>query len=341
MHARRIIKVSYTDGTTSYVVTGDFFTHYYGTDGLDGSFIFSECCNFMGSEKETGLDLGFANDLRACSAEAVIGFYNSVMADYSRELMAYYCEELLDGSTVSEAFNAARDKYGMNDFEYRKPSFFEYLFDRHAFDKMEPTATPILVGDYGSSLVKTLQNGDWEMNAQQNTNKPLKWYYSGDARILKNFGPIQAKGSRMAFLSTGIGSQSGVGLSGTQGSTLTQTIHNGDKTKLEFMYDVISEEPMEFVGSRYDDKFEVQILDINNNILYNDILESVNNSNWNQITGIDFDGGDSTVYHTTWKTATIDISSYQNQNIKVRFLVYDIGDSAYDTAVVLDNINWY
>ena len=33
MQARRIIKVSYTDGTTSYVVTGDFFTHYYGTDG--------------------------------------------------------------------------------------------------------------------------------------------------------------------------------------------------------------------------------------------------------------------------------------------------------------------
>lgn len=341
MRTGRIMKLSYTDGTSSYVVTGDFFTHYYGSDGLDGSFIFSECCNFMGSEKEAGLNMDFANDLVGCSAEAVIGFYNSVMADYSRELMAYYCEQLLEGSTAAEAFNAARNEYGMNDFEYRAPSFFDWLLDRHAFDKMEPTAFPLLVGDSDSSLAKELQNGDWELSGQKNTSKPLKWNYSGDARVLKNLGPIQAKGSRMVFLSTGIGSQSGVGLSGTQGSTLTQAVRNDDKTKLEFTYDVISEEPMEYVGSQYDDKFEIQILDANNNILYNDILETINKSDWTKISDINFDGGDSTVYHTTWKTESIDISSYQDQIIKIRFLTYDIGDSAYDTAVVIDDINMY
>ena len=35
---------------------------------------------------------------------------------------------------------------------------------------------------------------------------------------------------------------------------------------------------MEYLGSKYDDKFEIQILDENNQILYNNIHESVNES---------------------------------------------------------------
>lgn len=58
------------------------------------------------------------------------------------------------------------------------------------------------------------------------------------------------------------------------------------------------------------------------------------------IAGRPFDGGDDTVYQTNWKTKTIDISSYQSQFIKIKFLVYDVGDSAYDTAVVIDDISW-
>lgn len=95
---------------------------------------------------------------------------------------------------------------------------------------------------------------------------------------------------------------------------------------------------MEYVGSNFDDKFEVQILDSNNNILYREVLESVNASTWYSADGINFDGGDSSVYHTTWKTEIIDISDYQNRVITIKFLVYDVGDSSYDTAVVLDNI---
>ena len=142
----------------------------------------------------------------------------------------------------------------------------------------------------------------------------------------------------MAFISTGIGSQPSSNISGTQGSTLTQSFRNSSNSTISFNYNFISEEPMEYVGSRYDDKFEVQILGSANNILYSEILESVNKSTWHSITGIDFDGGDSTVFHTKWKTVTIDISPYQNQIIKIRFLVFDVGDSAYDSAAVIDNI---
>ncbi len=159
--------------------------------------------------------------------------------------------------------------------------------------------------------------------------------------MLSRLGEIRPTGKKMAFLSTGIGSQSGESMSGTQGSALCQTIRNQSGTTLQFDYDFVSEEPMEFVSSMYDDKFEVRILDKNDNILYNEVLESINEFYWYSVSGIDFDGGDHTVFHTDWKTKTIDISGFQNQMIQIQFLVYDVGDSAYDSAVVLDNIAVY
>ncbi|MDE5781793.1 MAG: hypothetical protein K2I03_10040 [Lachnospiraceae bacterium] len=334
-------RITYCNLNNQYVfaVTADFFTHYYGNEGLSGSFIFSEACEFLGNS-EFGFDHTFADAFISCSAESVIGFHNSVMANYSRELMLYYFEQLLTGITTSEAFNSAKKEYGLNDYEYRKPSFIQYLFDRDAFEKMGAAAVPYMFGNSSAVITKELQNGTWEMNAQRFTQKPLKWKYSGDARVLSKLGEIEPYGKRMVFISTGIGSQSGVSMSGTQGTMLTQTVRNTDKTTLKFSYDVISEEPMEYVNSRFDDKFEVQILDFRDNILYSQVLESVNSSNWNTVSGINFDGGDNTAFHTNWKTVGIDISSYQNQVVKVRFLVYDVGDSAYDTAVVLDNIMW-
>lgn len=39
-----------------------------------------------------------------------------------------------------------------------------------------------------------------------------------------------------------------------------------------------------------------------------------------------------------WKTGEVDISKYQGQAIEVEFIVCDVGDSAVDSAVILDNI---
>ncbi len=321
-----------------YIVTEDFFTHYYNGGGLSGSFIFSESCTFMGSDDYGGYDASFANALISCSAEVVVGFENSVMADYSRKLMLCYFEELLDGKTAREALKIAKDSYGYNDYEYRKPSFIEFLFDRDAFDKMGATAFPHLVGNKDSVLTKELKNGDWESYDQIYTSIPCAWEYTGDARVLTQLGEIRPYDSKMAFLSTGIGANSGVNMSGTQGSNFYQIIRNTNKTMLEFSYDFISEEPMEYVGSGFDDKFEIQILDSYDNILYSKVLETINTSKWYAVSGVNFDGSDNTAYHTKWKTVSIDISPYQNDTIIIKFLVYDVGDSAYDSAVVLDNI---
>ncbi|WP_028519884.1 cellulose binding domain-containing protein [Ruminococcus flavefaciens] len=326
----------------TYIVYRDFFTNYYGTSGLSDSFVFSESCNFMGNEDNIGHDESYANALINCGATSVIGFENSVMADYSRELMLYYFEELLDGETSGDAFIDAKEEYGYNDYEYRKPSFFtylgKYLVGKDAFDEMGNTAYPFIVGDKDAKLVNGLKNGNWESFFQKLSPAPWAWDYDGDCRVITSQGDVKPTGTRMAFISTGIGSKSGVSMSGSQGSILFQTVRNTDNDTLTFDYDYISEEPMEYVGSKFDDKFEIQILDKNDTVLYSKIMESVNTSKWYSVGGIDFDGGDSTVYHTNWKNATIDISAYKHQTITIKFLVYDVGDSIYDSAVVLDNI---
>lgn len=335
----RIISSWNSGGESLCVITSTFFSYYYKDNGLQGSFIFSESCNFMGNN-DIGINYEFTNAFLGCSAQVVVGFHNSVVADYSRELMVTYFEKLLNGQSASNAFNEAGEECGYSDYEYRKVSFIDFLFDRDIFEKMGDVAFPLINGNGYAVLKKELKNGDFENVLQKKFANPLFWQNEGDVRTIEKMGEIESNGTRMAFLSTGIGSKSGVALSGTQGSTMSQMVHNTNKSIIEFKYNVISEEPMEFVGSKYDDKFEVQILDYSDRVLYSEVIESVNSSTWYQVTGVDFDGGDDTVYQTNWKTKTIDISSYQSQFIKIKFLVYDVGDSAYDTAVVIDDISW-
>lgn len=317
--AGRVKSIKYTirgKNYNTYLVTEDFFTHYYNGGRLSGSFIFSESCTFMGSDDYVGYDASFANALISCSAEVVVGFDNSVMADYSKQLMLCYFEELLDGKTAIEALRIAKDNYGHSDCEYKTPSFLEFLFDREAYNNMGAIAYPRMVGNKDSVLTKELKNGDWESYDQIFTSIPCAWEYTGDARVLTQLGEIKPFDSNMAFLSTGIGANSGANMPGTQGSTLYQIIRNTNKTTLEFSYNFISEEPMEYVGGRYDDKFEIQFLDSHDNILYSEVLETVNTSKWFAVSGVNFDGGDNTVYHTKWKTVSIDISPYHNDTIK-------------------------
>ena len=310
----RITK-SYNYGAT-YFITPEFFSFYYEPGSLNGSFIFSESCSFMGEN-------GAINELLAtaflkASTETIVAYHNSVEAGYSRDVMRSYFESLMTGLTSAEALDAAVSEYG-----------------EHCYFG----AYPVLRGNPNAILIgENIKNGDFEGYTQKSVSYPLGWKYTGDVRVIEKLGSISPYNSRMAFLSTGIGSMEEAYISGTQGSSISQVVRVGGYSTLSFNYDVVSEEPEEWVGSIFNDKFEIQILDSNDNILSSEIIEAVNTSTWYSVEGINFDGGDDTVYHTGWATKTIDISDYQNQIIHIRFLVYDVGDSIYDTATLLDNI---
>lgn len=307
-------------GGTMFAILPNFFTYYYGGGELDGSFVYAENCEFYG--KSGNVDSAMANAIISTSAESVIGFHNSVMATYSRELMKDYVDSLIDGSTTKEAYNSATESQGAND----------YFSGREQYG---PTAYPIFTGNENSSLINTdIKNGDFEQ-----ASMPAEWSQVGDTRVINKLGDlVPHSNQRMAILTTGIGSAEKDYLSGTEGSVLSQMVKiPEDKTSLVFSYDFVSEEPSEFVGTIYNDTFAVQIISDSGTetILKND----VNSAEWHEIDGIDFDGGDFTTYHTQWRNVTCDLSKYSGQVVSIRFMVYDKGDSIYDSAVLLDGVS--
>ncbi len=306
-------------GGVMYAILPNFFEHYYNRGDLDDSFIFAENCEFRGKNGKENARI--PNALRNASAEAVIGFHNSVMAKYSRHLATYFVDCLIEGKSAGDAYDAALKKYGKDDY-------FESRED------YGPTAYPLFAGDRKAYLVKEgLENGSFEAASGLG-----KWMMIGDVRVLTKLGPLgPTDQKRMAILTTGIGSAEEKYLDGTEGSVLTQTFKMPANAKtLTFSYDMVSEEPHEYVGSQYDDTFIVRLVTASGT--YEITKKSINTATWTAIEDIDFSGGDNTTYHTTWIEINFDLSAYAGQIVTLEFVVYDKGDSVYDTAVLLDNI---
>lgn len=345
LKSQQIAKVS-----GRYWILPSFFTEHYKAGELSDSFVYSECC--MALSRGNGANSSAYNYRMAnaftvdCSAKAYIGFHNSVFADYSRELMEEYVNKLIEGKTSQEAYNAAVQKMGADHEEWFNKKYTSITLEEYrtgidgAYDANVDVAYPVLNGDVSAVLVNPgLQNGGFEKYNPMSTT-PRYWDCIGDVRTLAKMGPVSpTEQKRMAVVTSGLGSNASVSIGGgTEGSKMSQTFKVPETaSKLVFSYNFISEEPMEWVGTQYDDAFVVQVAS-GNNIFHDEKYESVNTSSWYEVTGIDFKGGDHTTYETHWKTDEIDISSYRGKTITLSFMIYDVGDSIYDSACVIDNV---
>ena len=131
-----------------------------------------------------------ANAIISTSAESVIGFHNSVMATYSRELMKDYVDSLIDGSTTKEAYILQQKVRGpMTIFQ--------------GVNSMARQLTRFLPEMKNSSLINTdIKNGDFEQ-----ASTPAEWSQVGDTRVINKLGDLAPHSNqRMAILTTGIGS---------------------------------------------------------------------------------------------------------------------------------------
>lgn len=216
-----------------------------------------------------------------------------------------------------EAVKDATDAHGLNDGD-ETPAAFVYIEGSNENLVLERTG---------------IQNGGFEDN--------LKYWEQngGDIRILSKLSTLSTQeGSYMAILSSGLGSVS------DSDAIITQQFKvPADADFLTFNYDVVSEEPMEYVGSEYDDKFRAVLIDEDGNEIQL-AYETVNTSSWTAISGSQsdggmFDGGDETAFHTGWKSVNHPISSLVGQTVTLKFRAWDVGDSAYDTAALIDNIS--
>ena len=306
----------YSKYNNIYCINSDFIKYNYNKDSFNDSIMFFECCDFYGegSTRDT-ISTEFAQTFLDCGADTVIGFYNSVGAIYCRNLMDCFVHNLIMGDTTNQALINAEDINGYDDAD-----------GDGTIDYCE--AIPLIMGKTQKYLVNPhIENGDFENNLKELTS----WNYTGYANISKKMGTLTPiRGKRMALISTRTNE--------ADTSNLYQTFKIPSYAKkLTFTYDLISEEPMEWVGEGYNDTFTAKLITMDGSLVL--ASESTDTSTWKRIADVNLPNGDNTTYHTGFITVTYDVSNLAGNYAKLIFEVKDSGDNTYEAAVLIDNIS--
>ncbi len=124
INTRGSVIKAYSGGSPVYLIRDIFFTDSYSSTALNGKLIFSETCEFYGADtRSTTPDYGFANAIYGRGAGAVIGYHNSVLAVYSRDVMKYVVDQCYAGTDVTTALNNAKSRYGSTDGQSEMPAY--------------------------------------------------------------------------------------------------------------------------------------------------------------------------------------------------------------------------
>ncbi len=198
----------------------------------------------------------------------------------------------------------------------------------------------------GSSDMKysmDLVNGNFE-------DVMLGWTKDGDGRIITQLGYLNPTGGNyMGIISTGLGYT-------TQTGNISQSFKvPSNASTLSLKWNFLSEEFLEYIGSGFQDRFQLVLKndETGEEILMNksiDIIASEFGASRpsddypDGIPGdliavspdIVFDRGG--VYMTGWQSSEFNISAYKGKCVTLILRCTDVGDSIYDTAVLLDDI---
>src|SRR5947207_3584364 len=139
----------------------------------------------------------------------------------------------------------------------------------------------------------------------------------------------------MGIISTGLG------FTTNSGSIRQDLCVPANATTLTFQWNFFSEEFLTFCNTQFQDFFVVKIheLDMNGQIVnstqvlrrqIDDLCGSVSPSD------VGFDQGD--VYNTGWIGTTFSLTAFQGKHVIIEFSAGDVGDSIYDTAILIDDV---
>ena len=217
------------------------------------------------------------------------------------------------------------------------------------WDKSDPTdpfAHFEIRGENDVHYTLELINGDFEFG---NLNG---WTKDGDGRSISKLSTqLPTGGSYMGIISTGLG------FTTTTGKIFQTFRVENNQSTLTVKWNFLSEEFLEYINSNYQDYFkviikkkdgtEIQLLDKSIDAIASDFgaqkftgAEGELPQPGNLVSvspAIVFDRGD--VYMTNWQTSTFDITAFREEIITIILLAGDVGDSIYDTAILLDDIS--
>ncbi|MSP90400.1 MAG: hypothetical protein EXR79_01120 [Myxococcales bacterium] len=266
------------------------------------------------------------------------------------------CRSLFNGTLAGELFAAGAaavagfNGYVSNEFatKWGKTMFANLIEQKQlsgsAHAQVDDPANPGswfgLVGAQNLNAANIeIMNSSWESGNIQG------WLKTGDGRVVAKLGSaIPVDGKYMGILSTGLGYT-------TQKGELDQRFCiPAGKGKFSVWWKFYSEEFTEYCGSKFQDalviKFEGKpgnktVVDAK----VDDLCAKSNCSGcggqYKGLTAADVSFDQGGVYMTPWVQSTADITPFAgNGNVRLRLLATDVGDSVYDTAILVDKLEF-
>ncbi|MGE5680823.1 MAG: choice-of-anchor L domain-containing protein, partial [Bacillota bacterium] len=286
-----------------YTVNSDFVKALLGQ--FPNSIIFNGSCE---STQQPFLEVEFKNK----GAKTYLGFSQNVGVTFCSEVGTDFVKKLVvDEKTTGESFTGKAE-----------PGTFCW-YQLKGSDKMH----------YTSGLI----NGDFEYG------DVVSWDVLGDGRVINQLGSLTPPGGDyMGIISTGLGFAINRGIM-SQSFRIKQ-----DQSTLSLKWNFLSEEFLEYIGSSYQDFFSINLVRENGEKIellkftIDDIAGKFGASKESPGSlikvspGIVFDKGD--VFMTGWQDFSANVSAYRGETLTLELNAGDVGDSSYDTAILIDNI---
>ncbi len=291
-----------TGGSPYYAILPSFISYY--NSGMPSSLVFINACrSFYNST--------MANAFTGAGSKTYLAYSDYVLATFATaRTNDFFNKWVLDSTnlvTTGESFTA-----GMK-------------------DGSTPPAEWKMAGatNLEAGLGNELQNGDFE------AGNLGAWTAAGDGRVVAQLGGYfyPQDGVYMGIISTGLGYT-------TSSGQISQKVCMPKEAKtLSFSWNFSSEEFREYCGSIYQDYFKVSVTSESGttNLMYVNV-DSICGGTFK--VPFSFDRGDT--WSNGWKSASLDVAAIATSNegkpVTLTFAAGDVGDSIYDTAILLDKI---
>jgi hypothetical protein len=287
-----------TGTATMYAVSNEYIESLNGT--FPNSIIFNSSC-------QSSMTNFLSNAFLSKGAKTYIGFDKTSYSDFLKTVSVEFARKIvIDGNNTGTVFN------GLSVTQ----------------DDNSPYANIEITGSQKMHYSNSLINGDFEYGDLTG------WTQEGDGRVITQLVSLTPpQNFYMGIISTGLGYTT------TSGQISQSFKVDAGMSNIKISWNFLSEEFLEYVGSIYQDYLKIIIREgSTENVMFSRTIDEFA-AGYNLIKvspEIVFDRGD--VYMTDWQELNIDISNYAGKNVTLIIQVGDVGDSIYDSAVLLDEI---